>query len=152
MDTNIFVPALIRWVHILSAVTAVGGMIFVRLVLHPSAVAVLTEEQRKTLREQLMSRWRMLLHTCIGLLILTGVYNLIRALPHHQGQVLYHAIFGVKFLLAMTIFFIAIAVTGRSPAFVSFRKKAPSWLVINMIAAALLLLLSSILKNLPVTS
>jgi len=149
MEANVIFPALIRWIHILSAITAIGGTIFLRLVLHPSAVATLEADQHQPLRERIAKRWRMVLHACIGLLIATGIYNLTRMLPVHKGQAMYHGVFGLKLILAMAIFFVAIALSGSNPAFAGMRKNAPKWMTLNIVLAVVLVLLSAILNNLP---
>jgi uncharacterized membrane protein len=46
----------LRWMHILAAITAVGGTIFMRMALVPS-VAILPDAERKALHEQVRSRW-----------------------------------------------------------------------------------------------
>jgi uncharacterized membrane protein len=150
VDASVVVASVVRWIHILSAITAVGGMIFLRLILHPAAKAELTEEQHAALRERIMKRWPRVVHVCIGLLILTGLYNFaVVALPIHRGQALYHGLFGVKLLLAMAVFFLAIGLTGKSAALAGLRKKGPAWMALNVLMASAVVLLSAVLKNIP---
>ena len=50
-----------RWLHILSAMAAVGGPMFIRLAMVP-AMATLSEIERKQLHEQLRRRWSKVVH------------------------------------------------------------------------------------------
>lgn len=142
-----------RWLHISSAIVAIGGTVFLRLVLHPTAKATLPPEVGSQFSPALIRRWARVVHTCILFLILSGTYNSIVQFPLHKavpGQMpLYHVLWGVKVILALALFFIAIAVTGRSPAFEKMRQKRPMWMATNVAIAAVIVLISNILKNIP---
>src|SRR5262245_24220656 len=102
-----------RWLHILSAIAAVGGTIFIRFVFLPAAISVLDPEKLKALRQVLMNRWRKIVHSCVGLLLITGFINFMYAMKTHPNP-LYHSIFGIKFLLALVVFYFAIMLSlGR---------------------------------------
>ena len=64
-----------RWTHIIFAIIAVGGVFFMRFVVHPAAVEALDEAGRKTLREAAMKRWKRWVMMSIGLLLVSGLYN-----------------------------------------------------------------------------
>ncbi len=152
MLADIAIPALLsRWVHLFSIIAAVGGTIFIRLVLRPAMLEAVPDDNRPSLEKVVLSRWSRILHVLILLIIVTGVYNAIVTFPQHKGQPLYHGVFGVKVLLALGLFFIAIAVTGKSAAFEGMRKKRPTWLAFNVLLAAIIVLLSNVLKNIPLT-
>ena len=84
---------------------------------------MLADDQRKLLHEQVRSRWAKLVMASIGFLLITGLINIYVFLRdsktpawedwHKSYSGLYNAVFGVKFLLAMAIFFIASALAGR---------------------------------------
>ncbi len=144
---EIQIPALIsRWVHILAAMTAVGGMIFMRFVLMPSAKASLTDEQHDSLRATILPAWGRIVHIAITVLLLSGIYNAIVVFGKLDKPMPYHAIFGVKFILAVVLFFFSIALAGRSNATAGLRKNAPKWLAANIAIAMVIVLLSNILK------
>ncbi|HJT33662.1 MAG TPA: hypothetical protein VJ783_16575 [Pirellulales bacterium] len=140
-----------RWLHILSAITAVGGTIFMRMALMPS-VAVLSDEQHQALREQVRSRWVKWVMAAILFLIVSGIYNFFAKLDAidkiYKG--LYHGLFGVKVLLALVIFFLASALTGRSPAFAAIRQNAKLWLSVNMALAIVVVCISGVLRFIPI--
>ncbi len=149
MDWNLAAAVLNRWVHILSAIVAVGGMFFLRFVLLPSAAESLTPEQQAALRGAVLRRWRKVVGIGIGLLLLTGFYNFMTiSIARGKEVAAYHPLFGVKFLLALFVFFIASALVGSSPALAAMRTRAPLWLAISAVSAVAIILISSILKNL----
>lgn len=136
-----------RWAHILAAITAVGGTIFMRVALAPS-VGVLPDDERKKLHEQVRSRWVKFVMAAILFLLASGLYNFVQ--KNNQGlRPIYHMLFGVKFLLAFVIFFLASVLTGRSPAFAKMRANARTWLTLNMTLAIIVVCISGVLRAIP---
>lgn len=140
-----------RWLHILSAITAVGGTIFMRMALMPS-VAVLSDQQHQALREQVRSRWVKFVMAAILFLIVSGIYNVFARLHtiDETYKRLYHGLFGVKVLLALVIFFLASALTGRSPKLAPIRQNAKLWLSVNMALAIVVVGISGVLRFIPI--
>ena len=135
-----------RVIHVGTAVVLVGGSVFMRFVLMPAA-SRLPEKEHFALREQVLGRWRKFVGVGIGLLIITGFYNYIHlAMPQHSGDGLYHGLMGVKVILAMVIFFIASALTGRSEALDRVRQNAKMWLAILILLATILIAIAGFLK------
>lgn len=144
------IPAVLsRWLHLGAVIVAVGGTVFVRLVLHDAVRKTLPDRDQSTLLAAVLARWTKILHVCIGLIILSGTYNAILMFARHKGQPLYHSLFGVKVLLAFTLFFLAIAITGRSRVFEGLRRKRPMWMAVNVGIAAAIVAISGVLKFLP---
>lgn len=138
-----------RLVHILAAVFAVGGAVFIRVVLMPSA-RVLPDEAHAQLRDAVRRRWAMTFGIAIFLLFITGLFNYMAvALPQHRGQSAYHAIFGVKFILAFVVFFIGSALAGRATAFEAMRRSAATWLTLNILLAFAVIGLACVLRYFP---
>ena len=145
----------LRWFHLVAAMMLVGGTIFMRFALVPS-VGALSDEQRKTLHEQVRARWSKLVMASIALLLISGFVNYVIFYQAVQGQgweqwrthcsALFQAAFGVKFLLAMAIFFIASAVSGRSESMKQFRQNAKLWLTANVILALAVVALAGIMR------
>ena len=91
-----------RWLHILAAAVAVGGLIYARLIVSPS-LGILDADQRARILSQLSARFRPIVVAVIVILVATGSYNLLSILQ--EGVVTaYHMAFGIKFLLALHIF------------------------------------------------
>jgi putative copper export protein len=92
-------------------------------------------------------------HLSIGFLLLSGFYTFINYLRGYQfpeGSK-YHMLFGIKFLLALAIFFIASMLVGRSEASTRFRQRREFWLTLNVVLAVVLVCISGILRFLPRT-
>ncbi len=151
MDGKDILILVSRWVHILSAVVAIGGAFFMRFVLMPSAKETLTDEQHAALREKVIGRWKRVVMIVIGLLFITGIVNFVWVgMPKSKldGASSYHAIFGVKLLLAFGIFYLASALTGRSKATEGLRAQSSRWLGIVVILGVLVIVLGGILNRL----
>jgi hypothetical protein len=139
----------LRWLHIVPAVIGGGAAIYARFALMP-ALATLPEAQRVALKESIDGRWRIVVMACIGLLLASGTANFILyQAPAHQGQPLYHALFGIKFLAAMGVFFLASVLSGRAPAFDTLRANGKLWGSVTAGLVILILLISGILRSLP---
>lgn len=139
---------LFRWMHILAAIVAVGGTIFIRLALLP-AVAELPDDTRKALHERVRQRWSKVVMAAIGLLLVSGLYNIGVVAMGYDVPGHYMPLFAVKFLLAMAIFFIASGLVGRSPALEPIRRNARFWLTLNVVLAVVLVCISGVLRMTP---
>ena len=151
MDLELM-PVLSRWLHVGAAIVAVGGMFFMRVVLMPSAEVALSDETHAALRDKVLARWKTVVHASIGLLIVSGVYNYIRAISLHKGEALYNALAGTKILLALFVFVLAMGLVGRSDAFAALRKNRKKWTTITLTLGVLVVLLGGVLRNLPVVT
>lgn len=141
------VVILFRWMHMLAAITAVGGTIFMRVALVPAA-SVLSDEEHQKLREALRSKWAKFVHMSIGFLLLSGIYNLVFVvIPAKDIPKQYHMVFGTKFLLALGIFFLASMLMGRSNAAQKFQQNAKKWLTVNAVLAVIVVCLSGVLRS-----
>jgi uncharacterized membrane protein len=135
--------------HIVPAVVAGGAAIFGRLALLP-ALATLPDAERVRVKETIDRRWRVVVMICITLLLVSGLANFfLYQAPNHRGQALYHALFGVKFLAALVVFFLASALTGRSPALAPIRANARFHAGIASALVLAILLISGVLRYIP---
>lgn len=125
-----------RWLHILSATLAVGVPIYIWLVQMP-AMASIDEESRAKLREAGAKRWRILVYVSIALFLATGLFNYLYVGRQRDfaddARRLYNILFGVKFLLALALFFVLSALAGRSAALEYFRKNAGAWVAVAVL-------------------
>lgn len=135
-----------RWIHVGTAIVLIGGTCFMRFVLLPSARATLTEESHEALREAVRNRWKRFVHLGIALLLISGSYNYIKAMPGHKGVPLYHALIGIKILLALAVFFLGSALVGRSPAFAKMREFPRPWLMLILLLSAAIVGISGYCK------
>lgn len=140
---------LLRFVHIASAVTAGGASIFAAIALLP-ALSTLPEADRVRLKDAIDSRWRIVVMAAVTLLLVSGLLGFVLyQAPAHKGQPLYHALFGVKFLAALIVFFLASALSGRSKALASIRAKSRLFVGIAAALVAVIVLISAVLRNIP---
>jgi len=138
-----------RWLHVLAAITAIGGAVFMRFALLPAAKKTLDEATHEQLKEAVRARWAPFVHGSITVLLLTGMVNFyFLVLAKDVKPMPYHVIFGVKFLAAMFVFFVGTALVGRSAGFESIRSARAKWLTALLVTAALIVLISGILSQL----
>lgn len=146
MDPLTLVDILSRWAHVGAAVVLIGGSVFMRFVLMPAA-AELPDDLHQALRARVIQRWKRIVMIGIALLLLSGFYNYIKiAIPAHKGDGLYHGLLGTKILLAFFAFFLASALTGRSPALERFRTDAKKWLLVLIALTAAVVAIAGYLK------
>jgi uncharacterized membrane protein len=93
-------PVIVRWIHIASMATLIGGILFARLALAPSA-ATLSADSRESLMNEVAARFRPLVYAAVLGLILSGTFNLLTN-PGHRP--FYHMLLGIKLLLAAHVF------------------------------------------------
>jgi len=107
-------PLIMRWTHILSAITMLGGALFMRLVLK-GALASIPESERATLTAAVRKRWKIFVMALTTLLLISGFYNYLMVTRfEHQGEGTYHMLFGIKFLLSLAVFTLAMFLIGSS--------------------------------------
>lgn len=146
---DIVLPLIMRWIHIGSAITVVGGTVFMLFVLLPAAREILHEEHLK-LRAAVLRRWKWFVHAGIGLFLVSGLYNYIIVMaPLHKGDGLYHGLMGLKMLLALGVFGLAEVLVGRSKLAEKLRQNAAKFLTINLVLALIIVMLSGFLKSIP---
>ena len=100
--------AIMRWVHISSVVTLIGGIVYARFVMIPAA-ASLAPDARTALVESAAAHFRPAVFAAMAGLVLSGIYNYLLK-PGHSVR--YSALFGVKMLLALHVFSVAILVAA----------------------------------------
>ena len=135
-----------RWAHVGSVILLVGGSAFLLLVLAPNA-AKLPEAEHLALRTGVMARWRKFVHPLVALILLSGLYNFFVVRMHTERP--WHMLAGIKLILGLFILFIASSLAGRSEASQKMRDNWRFWLKINLVAAAIAVLLSGYMKFIP---
>ena len=138
-----------RSIHLLAAMVAIGGAAFMRFGLHGAIAATLDEKDADRLRSAVRARWARVVHVCIVLLLVTGGLNFYRlVLVPKVAPMPYHALFGLKFLAAMGVFFLASALLGRSPGMAGMRRNAGRWLSVMVLLGVLIVVTSGVLSQL----
>jgi putative copper export protein len=99
---------IMRWLHISSMATLIGGMIFGRFVMTEAAEG-LSPDSRESFLDRAALLYRPLVFAAMTGLVISGSYNVL-TIPGHRP--IYHMLLGVKLLLAMHVFAVAILI-GR---------------------------------------
>jgi uncharacterized membrane protein len=131
-----------RWLHIIAAVLAFGGTFFMRVIL-PLGLAQADAASREAVFLRCRRVFKMVIHTCVLLLLLTGGFNTWRAWGDYRlGRPLTHALWGPHMLLGITAMVIALLLLAP--------KQPPRWhrtgAMINLIILFITVLLASSLK------
>jgi uncharacterized membrane protein len=109
------VTLVMRWVHILSAIAMMGGSVFIGLVLRSAAAEALDDANRQALIASVRKRWKRAVMILTTLLLVSGFYNYLMVTRFaHDGQPQYHMMFGIKFLLSMAVFALAMFLVGST--------------------------------------
>ena len=124
-----------RWLHIASVATLIGGMLYGWLVLVP-ATAVLAVDARKALYEKTAALFRPLVFGAIAALLVSGGYTLMTNPGHHIS---YYILLGIKLLLVAHVFAVGIVLVTKNPEHRGrlFAGGAISGLIIILISAYL---------------
>lgn len=124
-----------RWLHIASVATLVGGLLYGWLVLIPAA-AVLAVDARKVFFEKTAALYRPLVFGAIGSLLVSGAYNLITNPGHHAR---YYILLSIKLLLVAHVFAVGVVLVTKNPEHRGrlFAGSAISGLLIILISAYL---------------
>ncbi|MFN3653111.1 MAG: hypothetical protein ACK47B_26320 [Armatimonadota bacterium] len=145
MDAMFWVNLLMRWLHVASAVVGIGATVMMRFVVMPNAAE---------LAARIQPAYKRLIHSSLGLVLLTGFYNYlvvsipaVRAAREQQlpGFEMYHAVMGVKMLLSLVLFGIAIFALQPREGAAENRK---SLLSVNVVLGFLILLVAAYLRRL----
>jgi len=96
-----------RWLHLASVATLIGGMIFGRFVMSAAADG-LSPESRDSLMDRAGALYRPLVFSAMAALLVSGCYNIFTNVGHTP---LYHMLLGIKLLLVMHVFAVAILIT-----------------------------------------
>jgi uncharacterized membrane protein len=95
------VPSVVmRWLHLASVATLIGGFFFGSLILR-GAGKVLPPEAAASVSENAASRFRPWLWIAIAALTLSGLYNVV-TMPGHTTR--YHVVLAIKLLLVAHVF------------------------------------------------
>jgi len=149
MDGTQALATLSRWLHVGTAIVLLGGFVFLRFVFLPASER-LAGDAGESLRGQVRGAWKWFVHAGVLLLLASGLYNYLAVtIPAHKGDGLYHALMGVKILLALGLLFLAEVLVGRAPAFEKLRQDSRKWLAVVVLLGALIVAISGFLKVRP---
>jgi uncharacterized membrane protein len=141
MDSSLILPLVSRWAHVGIAILLVGGTAFFRLAVIPALQGDNTE-----LLGRIRQNWKKFVHMGILIFLVSGFYNFFTMIPKHRGDGLYHALVGIKILLALFIFFLASVLVGSKPSSQKYRDNVKKWTAVMLLVAAVIVGISGFLK------
>jgi len=145
----------LRFLHLFAAFTAVGGLIFIRFALLPSMNELGTAE-REDIHSRVRPRWAKLVGIAIGFLLLSGLANYILFVRTFKTMdtawtdvyaMPYHMLFGIKFAVALVMFFFASALSGKAAGLQKIRDNARFWINVNLLLAIVLVVVSGVMRQ-----
>lgn len=149
-----YLALVLRLLHILAVITAIGGMIFIRFALLP-ALDTLGDDGRTALHERIRARWSRLVQISILFLLVSGLVNFIlyvRAAKtwSEEWKATYYAtyqmLFGIKFILALAVFALVSILTGKSAGTQKIRDNPRFWLNLNLAMALAIVVISGVMR------
>ncbi len=141
MDSSQILPLISRWAHVGTAILLIGGTAFFRLAVIPAL-----QGDNAELLGRIRQNWKKFVHFGVLVFLASGIYNFLQAIPQHKGDGLYHALVGVKMLLAMFVFFLASVLVGSKPSSQKFRDNAKKWTGVMLMVATVIVGISGFLK------
>lgn len=132
-----------RWLHVLAAITWIGGMLFIALVLVPVTRGLPDPALRARLVQEVGRRFRAIGWVALGVLLATGLFQLwvhpyLLWSPRFQGKV---ALVGLTLILSAVHDFVLGPRAGRPGADPAIRVRA-SWIArVNVLVVLAIVLL-----------
>lgn len=149
MTPDLILPLISRWVHIFCAVIVIGSIIFYRFAFIVAEKRAVPEGLSEEFKTALFKRWKLLLHPPMVFFIASGFYTYLMVTRHlHEDQPLYHALFGVKFLLALFVFALYVVLTSTMKWSENLRKKDTLWAVL-ILAVLAVMAIGGVMRTLP---
>lgn len=145
MDSVNGLAAVMRFLHMAGAIVAAGGSVFATFVVLPS-LRGLADDARQAAFEEVRRRFARLFAVGVGALIVSGLYRFITVeMADHQGQAVYHALFGIKVLLVLAVVAIGLGLLGRGKFLAGLRDRRRKWMQVNLLLVALIVGVSVVL-------
>src|SRR4051794_33210442 len=136
LGMNPVLIVILRWLHIIPAAIAIGGVIFMRFVL-PPALRPLGDDQAREVFLRARRIFKIMLHASILFLIISGVINSIRFYPQYvQHRPLGIALWHTHMFLAVIVFVISFwSLAGKAPP-ASHRAAAMASVILLLLLVA----------------
>jgi uncharacterized membrane protein len=139
----------LRYMHILGAVTMFGATIFMRFALVPT-VGELPSDTQTQFHDNLRKRWSRYVILATSLLLISGIANMgLAARQDFSGlanNAMYNMLAGVKLLLALPIFFVAALLTGRTNLAQKIQKNRVFWLNVCLVLGLVMVLMGGFMR------
>jgi uncharacterized membrane protein len=131
---------LMRWIHVASVVTLIGGFIFARYALAPALMS-LPEAEHRSIEKRVIAGFRPLLYAVIVTILGSGLYNYLTKASYPPR---YHVWIGLKLLFVLHIFAVAILYAKREVD----ESKRNRWLTGMVVSGLIVIAISAYLRYL----
>ncbi|MSQ41024.1 MAG: hypothetical protein EXR55_05085 [Dehalococcoidia bacterium] len=140
---------IVAWLHVVAVVVGIGGSAFVLFVLRPLALRTLEPPVAMRLMGAVQARFRWVIWGAILTFIVTGLWTAVAFRGMTSLDALFTTAFGrtlvVKSLLALLLFAGAFSVTLPVPWLAWFRQRQFYIMRMNLVLAAIIVLLATLL-------
>jgi hypothetical protein len=138
----VIVDVLFRWLHVIAACLAIGGAFFLRVVL-PIGLRPLDVEEREGVFLRCRRAYKLVVHPCILVLLVSGAYNAWGNWPKYKlNPPVMHGLFGTHLLLGLAVIGVSLwLLAGREPV-----RTHRGWMRINLLLMFLAVAAASSLK------
>lgn len=127
-----------RYLHILSAITILGGIIAVNMVILPT-LKKYPADMQESFKDAAQKKFMMLVHPAILFLILTGAWQWYQNVEMYRATKMSQGVLGMKVLIALVMFaLVFIQATGA--------VKRETAVKINLYLGLLVVLLAAIVR------
>lgn len=131
-----------RWIHVMSAILAIGGAFFLRVLL-PTGLRLVDEPRREEVLLKCRRAFKMTVHPAILGLLVSGVYNTIGNWDKYKlNRPLMHGFWGTHLILGLAVIVISLwLLAGKT-----LRPSHRGWMKLNLVLMFITVLLASSLK------
>lgn len=149
MDGTYWGMLVSRVLHILGAVILLGGLFYLRAIIHRTARADASDSTDQAFGGS-RAKWAMWVGIATLLLLASGLFNYVMFMKlYDRFDGPYHMLFGIKFLLALAIFAIAAILAGRTPAANRMRLAMRGWLSLCIVLGLAILVIAAVMRSVP---
>lgn len=124
---------LMRWLHITSVITIIGGFLYARFMVAP-ALASISPVEGAAFSNRMVGRFRPILYTALGAVLVSGLYNYLTK-PFYPPH--YHAVIGVKFLFVLHVFAVSVLYTIPSSSEAKRTRRLTGLIISGLVIVAI---------------
>ncbi len=139
---NPWVAGILSFLHVISAVVAVGGTFFLHVVL--GRVAAQGGGVPPELKATLARRWTRVVWHALATLVVTGSITLWSAMARHVYGPKQQILFGIKMVFVLGLIVVVTLLTVNTPWVQQRRSRL---LTINVVVGILIVLMSTLLRR-----